>query len=648
MAALPLFFDTQFYTDAGAPAASYLLYTYSSGTSTPKATYTDSGGLTANANPVVLNSAGRCTIWLASGLYSMELKTPAGVLVKRWDGVGSVADITSSAVAWSQAGSGATSRFVESKLREIVDLADYGAVMDGTTDDSDAMDAAIAYAVTKSVAGVTSAIGIKIRGDIKLTRSHVISDDYIVIYGGGRFTSTVVVSSAFRVFDFKKGDSSTIYYGGIANLGIRASSAANLASGAFIRFYNTSGGFVDNVHLQGWYVGIEMTGAARTYINKVSCSQAQRTSGQGLAGISIGGDATAGVSTGNHITDYECYSTAGFASPFIHGILVTGSDGLYINQAHMTEGENDLTIAPDNTSNNDLISSVQVTNTYLDACTSHSLWLKGTAATTGKYRDIKFLNCIIRAADSTMALIDPSSASSKIRMLKFLGCSFRMGQGAALSFASDYVQGVEVAHCDFDDNNIAAGASGHDIIVRGENVDIHGNRFLTGSAGDACVFIASTATKARVTGNDFTMSTRGTNIDNNAAPSSAFVIRDNVESAAFSVIEQQRSLQTSDGTATVIWTYTLGADEAISIEADVSGWKTTYDAGGSGVTVASYYKDGAAAPAVVTSATAVHSKWSASYSAAFDVSGNAVRVLVTGPAATTVNWMATVRAVLKG
>lgn len=95
MAALPLYFDTQFYTDAGAPAASYLLYTYESGTTTNKATYTDAGGLTANANPVVLNSAGRCAIWLDTGLYSFELKTPVGVLVKRWDSVSSQADLPS-------------------------------------------------------------------------------------------------------------------------------------------------------------------------------------------------------------------------------------------------------------------------------------------------------------------------------------------------------------------------------------------------------------------------------------------------------------------------------------------------------------------------------------------------------------------------
>lgn len=88
MAALPLYFDTQFYTSAGVPAALHLLYTYESGTTTPLETYTDATGDTANANPITLDSAGRANLWIGNRVYALELKTPAGVLVKRWDGVG--------------------------------------------------------------------------------------------------------------------------------------------------------------------------------------------------------------------------------------------------------------------------------------------------------------------------------------------------------------------------------------------------------------------------------------------------------------------------------------------------------------------------------------------------------------------------------
>jgi hypothetical protein len=55
----------QRYFDAnGNPLAGGKLYTYQAGTTTPQATYTDSGGGTANANPVILDANGEATVWL--------------------------------------------------------------------------------------------------------------------------------------------------------------------------------------------------------------------------------------------------------------------------------------------------------------------------------------------------------------------------------------------------------------------------------------------------------------------------------------------------------------------------------------------------------------------------------------------------------
>lgn len=95
MAALPLYFDLQFFTNSGAVAADHLLYTYDNGTTTPKATYTDAGAGTPNANPIQLNSAGRCALWLLPTPYSFEVRTSAGVLVKRFDDVDSAVGLAS-------------------------------------------------------------------------------------------------------------------------------------------------------------------------------------------------------------------------------------------------------------------------------------------------------------------------------------------------------------------------------------------------------------------------------------------------------------------------------------------------------------------------------------------------------------------------
>jgi microcystin-dependent protein len=91
MATLPPSFDAQFFTDAGAVAALHKLYTYESGTTTPKTTYTNQAE-TENANPIILDSAGRCQLWLGEGEYTLALKTAADVPVWTRDDVAGVTE----------------------------------------------------------------------------------------------------------------------------------------------------------------------------------------------------------------------------------------------------------------------------------------------------------------------------------------------------------------------------------------------------------------------------------------------------------------------------------------------------------------------------------------------------------------------------
>lgn len=129
----------QFFDNNGDPLSGGLLYTYDAGTTTPRATYTSSSGGTANANPIVLDSAGRTPqeVWLTNGvLYKFVLKTSADVLIGTYDnisGQGFYEDLAaalaassgSSLVGFIGAGSGAVAQTVQSKLRQIVHVDDY-------------------------------------------------------------------------------------------------------------------------------------------------------------------------------------------------------------------------------------------------------------------------------------------------------------------------------------------------------------------------------------------------------------------------------------------------------------------------------------------------------------------------------------------
>lgn len=68
----------QFLDDDGDPADSYQLFTYNAGTTVKVATYTDAALTVANTNPIILDSAGRATIFLKATLGTVKfvLATP--------------------------------------------------------------------------------------------------------------------------------------------------------------------------------------------------------------------------------------------------------------------------------------------------------------------------------------------------------------------------------------------------------------------------------------------------------------------------------------------------------------------------------------------------------------------------------------------
>jgi len=134
----------QFFDDNGNPLSGGLLYTYLAGTTTPATTYTSSNGVTANANPIVLDAAGRVSqeVWLTVGVnYKFILKTSADVTVWSKDNI--PGGMSSDDVSFLQAGIGAVLRTAQSKMRDVVSVKDFGAVGDGVADDTAAIQAAL-------------------------------------------------------------------------------------------------------------------------------------------------------------------------------------------------------------------------------------------------------------------------------------------------------------------------------------------------------------------------------------------------------------------------------------------------------------------------------------------------------------------------
>lgn len=82
----------QFFDDDGAPAASFKLYAFESGTTTPKTTYQDQAEGATNTHPIVLDASGRCNLWLDDGAYTFRLDTAADDPVWTRDDVSGLAE----------------------------------------------------------------------------------------------------------------------------------------------------------------------------------------------------------------------------------------------------------------------------------------------------------------------------------------------------------------------------------------------------------------------------------------------------------------------------------------------------------------------------------------------------------------------------
>lgn len=136
----------RFVDNNGRPLIGGRVYYYTPNTSTPKNTWQDESMTVLNTNPIVLDARGECTAW-GTGRYRQVVRDSSGNLI--WDRI--VTDLSaqidqimedladpdgSSLVGFIQKGASAVARTAQDKMREHYSAADFGAVGDGTTNET--------------------------------------------------------------------------------------------------------------------------------------------------------------------------------------------------------------------------------------------------------------------------------------------------------------------------------------------------------------------------------------------------------------------------------------------------------------------------------------------------------------------------------
>lgn len=258
-------------TDAGAPLVGGLLYTYASGTTTPKATYTSATLGTPNTNPIVLDARGEAAVWLGSGAYTMVLKTAAGVTIWTQDGIqdpslasqilvddgqsgslfttlqGFITYLASAGAAFIgffQAGAGAVRRSLQDKGRETVSVKDFGAVGDGVANDTAAIQAAI------NSLGSNPGTVFFPSGTYKVTSKITVSENRVHLVGAGSWATQILFAPTQNqsCFEFNAGGS-VLFQGSVKGFSFYSNDATYTKNA--IEMVDTSGYLIDDIVVGG-------------------------------------------------------------------------------------------------------------------------------------------------------------------------------------------------------------------------------------------------------------------------------------------------------------------------------------------------------------------------------------------------------------
>jgi hypothetical protein len=329
----------QFFDDNGVPLSGGLLYTYAAGTTSAAQTFTSSSGLSAHSNPIVLDSAGRvpAEIWLTENVaYKFVLEDATNVLIGSWDNIPGANDYTvllaelanqtdvnlgDALIGFKQANTdglitNAVGRTVHNKLTDLISVRDFGAKGDGTTDDTAAIQAAIAYAQTnggvvylpEGVYIITSTLTMTMNSQLNnpLFRPSMRGDGIgaTIIYQTGSTNGLTINGYPANPADYSYFSDFTLQ--GTDLVGIGAGIA--ITDSAFVNF--------TNILLIGWNTGVYGLDVLSTVFNRVTI----RFNNQGFRFESSGAGAYA--SEPNAITMMGC--TVGNNN--LYGGLVIGAN----------------------------------------------------------------------------------------------------------------------------------------------------------------------------------------------------------------------------------------------------------------------------------------------------------------------------------
>jgi hypothetical protein len=315
----------QFFDNNGNPLTGGKIYTYAAGTTTPATTYTSSNGATAHTNPIVLDASGRVPggeIWLTiNTTYKFVLRTSADVLIGTYDNISSAFNTDASLVTYTPAGTGAVTTTVQAKLRETVSVKDFGAVGNGVTNDT----AAIQAAMTASEAVYFPA------GTYLITSALVLKTGQY-LYGNRDAT---ILSTGINVNGISGVNVNNITISGLKITGNNTGTTSLDSNGLF--FDTCTNIRIENNDFANW--GKDSTGYGSAISFDKNCNDLWVDSNRITGGQGGGGSSDINVySEGGYcfITDNECFSTNS-QGIFVNSTAAVNTSGKCVIQGNISK-----------------------------------------------------------------------------------------------------------------------------------------------------------------------------------------------------------------------------------------------------------------------------------------------------------------------
>lgn len=389
-----------------------------------------------------------------------------------------------------------------------VSVLDFGAVGDGVTDDTAAIQAAVDAVQNNVISRYEGGQSVYFPPGSYLISSTIVIEEptsipsgrafsNITLQGAGSNSSTIkAVNSDFDYISFIGRSSRAFFGANVIGLGFAAS--GNATSGAMLKMYRVIGSKIADIKFDGAYQGLVLDGCADTAITCLYAKDDSRTGGSGLTVIEL--NATEFVCSDIIISDYQIKST----SP-TYSFIIRGADGVYASNGHQFGG---LRFEPTGIGASQSTASTFWTNVYFDTSSASNVYFAGNTDTPSKYTNHRFTSCDFRDGDRGL-FIDTTTAVSNLIVN---GCRFATHAKEAMSLTSQTAANIIVADNLFIDSNTLDSALYADLAVDCDDVVISNCIFEGGGSNGKSLKILGNASNYNVSTCSWVNSTMDTKI----------------------------------------------------------------------------------------------------------------------------------------